>query len=95
MRTRMSLDTTDPVVVDYTTEAEEAGIVLRRLSSIPSDSVSGFVPNLPEVIRQVPVHDLPMPLVHQPMHALNRVQHATPRSVGMLLRLQVRFEDRR
>src|SRR5262245_54870332 len=35
-----------------------------------------------------------MPLDHQPLHLLDGIQRAAPRPVGILLRLQVRLEDR-
>ena len=49
--------------------------------------------NLAVVVRQVSVHHLPVAGVQQPVHALDRVMRASARPVGVLLRLQVGFED--
>ena len=53
------------------------------------------VRDLAEVIRQIAVHDIPVTGVRQPMHVAHCVERASAFPVGVLFRLQVRFEDRR
>ena len=53
------------------------------------------VGNLAEVVRQVGVHHLPVARPQQSMHAPDRVMRVSTRPIGVLLRLQVGFENRR
>ena len=50
--------------------------------------------NFAEVVGQIAVDNLVLSLVEEPMHTSYRVVGASFRSVGVLLRLQVGFEDR-
>ena len=49
---------------------------------------------LAEVVGQIAVNNLVVPLIQKAMDAVHRVMGAPSRPVGVLLRLQVRFEDR-
>ena len=51
--------------------------------------------NLAEVVRQVRVNHLLVACVQQSMRALDGIVCAPTRTIGVLLRCQVRFEDRR
>ena len=51
--------------------------------------------NLAKVIRQVRVHYLPVAYIDQSVHLIDCIKRTSPRSVGVLLRWQVRFDDRR
>ena len=53
------------------------------------------VGDLAEVVRQIRVDHLLVARVQQPMNALHGIQRATARSIGILFRTQVRFENRR
>ena len=53
------------------------------------------VRDLTVVVRQVGVHHLPVARRQQPVHAPDRVIRVSARPVGVLLRFQVRFENRR
>ena len=52
------------------------------------------VRNAVEIPAQVRVDHFPIARIQQPLDLLDRFQSALPRSVGVLLRLQVRLEDR-
>ena len=51
--------------------------------------------NLAEVVRQIGIHHLVAPAVQQAVDAVHRVVRAASRPVGVLLLLQVRFDNRR
>src|SRR5262249_39005039 len=65
------------------------------ITDAPSHRLHEFrVRDAVEIPAQVRVDHLRMPLDHQPLHLLDGIQRAAPRPVGILLRLQVRLEDR-
>ena len=48
-----------------------------------------------KVVRQVRVHYLPVAYIDQSVHLIDCIKRTSSRSVGVLLRWQVRFDDRR
>ena len=50
---------------------------------------------LAKVVRQVRVHCFPVARVDQSVHLIHCIKRAPSRSIGVLLRRQVRFDNRR
>ena len=109
-RERRALRYTAPLVLVAgrpTAAAAVVGLFHRRRQPLLDQTQHGPITDAPyhachqfrmrnrvEVPAQVAVHHLRVPLVHQPMDLLYRVQRAAPGPVGILLRLQVGLEDR-